>query len=132
MDSEMTELEKQLMDLRALTAVTGVIHEAQKQQIALWGKLSFDYTTWQAAIDVESKTVIFTLAKGKRPKHLANLVAGLDRSVHWLLGPDWALWVMEGQKALYQGARARRNVNEERKQRIHRTGSGGGGTPQRS
>ena len=132
MASEMTDLEKQLMDLRALTAVTGVIHEAQVQQIQLWGKLAFDYTTWEAAIDVESKTVIFVLGKGKHPKHLANLVAGIDRSVHWLLGPDWALHVREGKKALYEGMRKRRNVHEERKQRIQRAGGTGGGTPQPS
>jgi hypothetical protein len=106
--------EKQLMTLRAVLAITGVVHEAQMLQLKLWGTLAFGHTTWTAEIDVEGKTVIYDIAKAKHPKHLAQAVAALDRSVHWMLGDNWGLRVNEGSKRLYEGARKATNVNNER------------------
>ncbi len=106
--------EKQLASLRAVTAITGVVHEAQMLQLRMWAALAFGYTTWTAEVDVAGKTVIFILTKSKRPTNLVRLVAGLDRSIHWLLGDNWGLLVKEGSKKLYEGQRQNTNVSNER------------------
>jgi hypothetical protein len=117
MDSSVTQrqLEEMAM-LKALTATTGVVHEAQKLQLRMWGAIAFGHTTWEADIDVGGKTVIYKLKKAKQPKQLVHYIAALDRSIHWLFGDDWGLRVKEGTKALYEGAR-KTNVNEERARR---------------
>ncbi len=116
--------EKQLMTMRAVTAITGVLHEAQLLQLRMWGAIAFAHTTWEADIDVESKTVTYTVEKKKRPINLAHLVASLDMSVHWMLGDNWGLRVKEGTKTLYEGARKKKNVNDERRARAgNREGS---------
>jgi hypothetical protein len=118
-----TDWEKQLMDLRALTATTGVVHEAQLFQITNWGAIAFGFTKWTANVDIETQTVIFDLEKKKHPKTLAKFVAGLDRSIHWLFGPEWGLRVKEGTRVLYEGQRKRKSVNEQRKARVTGKGS---------
>jgi hypothetical protein len=108
--------QKQLMSLRAVTAVSGVIHEAQLLQLRMWGAIAFGYTKWEAEVSVETKTVTYKLTKKKYPKELAAFVASLDRSVHWLFGDDWSLSVREGAKKLYEGQR-KATVNDERTNR---------------
>jgi hypothetical protein len=116
--SELTDWEKQLAALRAVTATTGAVHEAQKLNVTMWGAIAFDWTKWEAGIDVKTKTVIFSLQKKARPKNIAQRIASLDRSIHWLFGPDWGLKVKEGETTLYDGDRAVNTVHEQRKSRI--------------
>lgn len=111
---------QQLMTLRALTATTGAMHEAQVLQLKMWGSIAFGERTWEAGVDVETKTVTYQLAKGKRLKALANRVAALDRSIHWLLGEDWALRVDEDGNLLYQGQRTLPDTNEQRQRKSRR------------
>jgi hypothetical protein len=117
---EPTDAERQLMDLRALTAVTGVLHDAQLLQLRMWAGLAFSWTKWEIRIDVESKTAIFVVEKKAHPKNMAQLIGGLDRSVQWLLGPDWGVRVTEGNKALYEGLRDLKSIHEQRKSRVRR------------
>lgn len=97
------------MVLRGLTASTGALHEAQKTQLQYWGALAFGRTGWETHVDMENRTVTYKVVKlptGRMAvKKQALLVAGLDRSVHWLLGPEWALQVREGKKIVYNGSR---------------------------
>jgi hypothetical protein len=119
-----SDWEKQLAALRALTATTGSVHDAQMFQIRMWGQLAFGYTKWEAEIDVAGKTVIYAVTKKKHPKDLAKFVASLDNSIHWLFGDNWGLRVKEGDKSLYEGKRQKTNVNDERKSRAsNREGS---------
>lgn len=121
------------MLLRGLTATTGAIHEAQLLQLRYWGGLAFT-GEWSADVDAKGKTVTYVLAKTPRKdlKRLARVVAGLDRSVHWLLGPEWGLNVKakDTGNLLYAGQRKKVDVDEQRKQRAE--DPGGGGPPERS
>lgn len=120
--------EKQLMTLRAVTATTGVVGEAQLLQLKLWGSLAFGHTKWTAAVDVPGRTIYYTLVKGKHPANLVKFIAALDRSVHWLLGDNWGLHIKEGSKKLYEGQRQVSNVNSERKKRVEDTNFGRDGS----
>lgn len=114
----MTETEKQLMLLRALTSTTGIIHEAQITLIKNWGAVAFAFvgTNWEAQIFIcdgeeckhtscGDRTVTYHLTtKKKAPKDLPQYVAALDRSIHWLLGDDWRLVVKANKKQIYRGA----------------------------
>lgn len=106
--------EKQLMTLRAVTAITGVVADGQLLQIKLWGAVAFGYTTWEATVDVPGRTVVYALTKKKHPKDMAKYIAVLDNSIHWLLGDNWGLRITEGSKKLYEGQRKQANVNDER------------------
>ena len=120
MTSKTQNWEEQLLTLRALTATTGVIHEAQVLQLKMWGGVAFAaYGKWEANLDGDSKTVTYTLTR-KKPlpkKNAAPAIAALDRSIHWLLGDDWGLKVKQSSKLIYDGPRVSTNVNEKRKQR---------------
>jgi hypothetical protein len=119
MDSNITDHEKQLMLLRALTATTGAVHEGQLLQLRMWAALAFDFTTWQAEVDVANKTVIYTVGKivNKKSEKLVKCVASLDNSIHWLFGDNWGLRINEGKKQFYVGSRKTKNVNDERRAR---------------
>lgn len=113
------EWEAQILSLRALTATTGAIHEAQLLQLRMWGGIAFKgLGKWSASPDVSTKTVTYTLdEKKKLPKGFPKLVAALDRSIHWLLGEDWALTISQSGKLLYEGSREVTNVADERNAR---------------
>lgn len=111
------------MSLRALTAATGGVHEAQRLQLQSWGGVVFGTGkgAWTCDADPSTRTVTYDVAS--RPAHLASwrqaarFVAALDRSVHWLFGPEWGLVVRERGTEIYAGARQRRDVNRERRRR---------------
>lgn len=103
----MTEAEKQLLALRALTGSTGVVHEAQLLQLKNWGAIAFAFVgkAWEARVSVETKTVTYHLTtKKKAPSDLPHYVAALDHSIHWLFGDDWRLVVKANKKQIYRGA----------------------------
>lgn len=132
MGDKAEEWAAQLMALRALTATTGVIHEAQKLNLQQWGALAFGHVgKWEARVDVASKTVTYKFKRrGRRPQDLAHLVAGLVRSVHWLLGLDWGVRVQENGKLIFEGERVSKNTNEERKRKARAGAREGEGTPE--
>jgi hypothetical protein len=106
------------MLLRGLTASTGVMHEAQKLQLKNWGAVAFQGVGgWVSNIDITRKTVLYSITSTRKtaPKDLPKYVAALDRSIHWLLGGDWALNVKINGKSVYKGSREK--ANEQREQR---------------
>lgn len=116
----------QLVALRGLTALMGVLHEAQVLQLKLWGAVAFAHVPkgkWEVRVDMDARTVTYVLPRRKRaPAQLPKLVAALDRSVHWLLGDEWALHITENNQAVYQGQRqvAEEKTDAERKSRAAR------------
>ena len=95
--------EQQLATLRSVTDTSGVVHEAQLQQLRFWGGVAFSPIKWTADIDVEGRKIIYSLAKKSKNPTLPNAVAALDNSVHWLLGESWQLIVREAGNTIYSG-----------------------------
>jgi hypothetical protein len=124
----------QIATLRAVAEATGGLHEAQVLQLKHWGAVSFHHLGkggWDCVVDLEGRVINYRLRPGSRhPRNIAYLIASLDRSVHWLLGDEWALHVTEGAKILYQGERlvtSTEKVNEQRQARVKGRGTGAGG-----
>jgi hypothetical protein len=126
----MTEAEKQLIMLRELLGDTGALHEAQVLQLKYWGALALDFAgkSWECIVDyrevagedkvtkIVGKTITYQInVKKKLPKKLAHSIAALDRSIHWLLGDDWALVVKMLDEVLYKGKRKRKKSNDTRR-----------------
>jgi hypothetical protein len=122
----MNEKEKQLMALRALTATTGVIHEAQVFQLRYWGGIAFT-GEWTVAVDVEKRMVTYNLL-GKKRKHDPKVIAALDMSVHWLFGDDWCLNVVEKGKVIYSGPRLN-TKDDTNERRLARASNAEGSSP---
>lgn len=95
--------EQQLLTLRSVTDTTGAVHEAQLHQLRYWGAIAFTTKGWTADIDVENRVVTYSLEKKSKDKNLANAVAALDRSVHWLFGDTWQLLIKEAGVVIYMG-----------------------------
>lgn len=120
---------EQLMSLKALTALTGILHEAQVFQLKMWGAVVFNgYVgsgNWEAVV-TDDKTVTFNLTpppKSKMPSNQKKIMEGLYRSIHWLLGDEWAVIVQSKGKTIFKGARMvspEKKKNEQRKQRTSR------------
>lgn len=121
MTSIRSDWEDQLMVLRGLLASTGALHEAQVMQLKMWGGVAFGAGGWEINVDVDRRVLAYKLKRVPRNlKQTAKLVAGLDRSVHWLLGPEWCLHVLVGKKPLYTGQREvapGEKTNEQRRAR---------------
>lgn len=106
-----SDWQEQLMALRGLTAMTGALHEAQVYNLKQWGALAFAHVgkgRWQIEVDIDGRNITYALSPKRsvrRPAALPKLVAALDRSVHWLLGDEWALHVTEHGKTIYAGER---------------------------
>jgi hypothetical protein len=123
--------QEQLVSLRALTALTGALHDAQVMQLKHWGAIAFPHVEkgrWEIQVEPDNRVVTYALRpprRARRPAHYAQLIAALDRSIHWLLGDEWATCITEHGKAIYQGERqvADEKVNDQRKSRAaHRAG----------
>lgn len=108
----------QLMQLKAITFQTGVMHQAQIDQLRLWGRVAFQYVpreNFACHISSSDRTVSYVLTGGKlydksrgadhNFKWLVNVIAGLDRSIHDLLGEEWQLLINFKGKNEYTGQR---------------------------
>lgn len=125
---EVTEIEKKLMTARALTATTGIMHDIQIQLLKNWAALGFGaWYGWESHIDIPGKTILYKLTpEGKfKPKagEMKACVAALERSIHWLLGPDWATNIDIKGKPHYRGSREVKRTNEQRKKRVEKQSS---------
>lgn len=125
---------RQIANLRALADATGGLHDAQVFQLKQWGAVVFYHVgagNWECVVDLPNKIVDYRLRRGaKHPRNFVHLIASLDRSIHWLLGDEWALHVTEGEKLLYKGERlvtSTEKVNEQRQARVEGRGIGEGG-----
>lgn len=106
--SSSNDLWARLIALQSYTAQHGVLVEAQLEQLKLWGALAFQDVPRkdiEIRVDFNSRLVLYVLMGGKLAslKTQAMLVAGLDRSVHALLGDDWKLAIEHGGKRIYEG-----------------------------
>ena len=122
MGSNLSDWEQQLASLRGVTASTGIVHDAQIFQLKMYGATAFLHVgkgNWEAQVDIDTKTIVYKLKfKGKHPKELPALVAAIDRSIHWLLGDDWAVNIKQNKKIIYRGARILRDVDDNRKKAL--------------
>lgn len=121
MSSELGEWHKQVLALRALTQATGVLHEVQVLQIKCYGAFAFSYTEWEAQVDHQQLLVSYNIKKKHHPKTFNEAVQEVDRSIHWLLGPEWMVRVVEGNTIIFQGHRKKL---EHRKKRDGRESTG--------
>lgn len=122
---------QQVAAMRGLTAVTGGLHDAQILQLKLWGAMAFHHVGaghWECRVDLDNHVVVYDLERGrKHPRKFAYLIASLDRSIHWLLGDDWSLQVLEAGKPLYVGTASvttSEKIHEQRKARVQGRGAG--------
>lgn len=114
--SEISEERKQLLALRAITQTTGAIHHGQALQMKYWIRIAVAHST-SAEIAYYTKerdektgevtqqpTIEFrvVLGKAKPPKDLKKRLAGLNRSVKDLLGPDFGVRVKAGKKVIFE------------------------------
>ena len=85
----------QLMELKAVTELTGAIHELQAYQLKMWAAYSFDNSPVEIQIQTTPKgTVTFKVNLDDSPS--LNLLNGLARSVKSLLG-DYFTFILENQ-----------------------------------
>jgi hypothetical protein len=114
---------EQLQALKVLTFETGVVHQAQLDQLRLWGRVAFQFVPkegFECQVDTDHQDVHYVLNGGKLFKEpswfsfkkkefdfdwLVGIIAGLDRSIHDLLGPEWRLLVTHNGKLEYEGGR---------------------------
>lgn len=99
MPEELTKVEltptQQLMLLRDLTAKTGILHEAQVQQIKLWPfAICPNVGKSEAHVSVEKQTIEYHLTPEKgqiklNPKIMEKFMEG----VSLLLGPEWRIQI---------------------------------------
>lgn len=105
---QVDDIWERLQVLRETTSMVGLIHESQLEQLKLWGRLVFQHVPKEGisiAIDGDKKSVTYKLSAGKLDKLelQAKLVAGLDRSIHALLGDHWYLNIDLKGKRIYEG-----------------------------
>ena len=105
----------QILLLRKMTDLTGVLHEAQVQQLKIWPLLavpnaSSSEFTW----DPDMKVVEFVLRLNPKAPFLTAdetlmRLQGLDRSVKQMLGDGWHITVSFGKKSVYSSITDRLN-----------------------
>ena len=131
---------KQLLELKAITNDTGTVHEAQVQQLQLWGWLACPHAaSFEVAVGlphlggeenekgkiVDQKAVEFyrveyrVAADDLPPKNLKKRLDGLNRSVKSLLGDHFTVAVRINGKTIYVQKGGRRKYVTMR-QRIER------------
>lgn len=112
------------MGLRALTLELGIIHEAQADQLKLWGPLAFPhardieisvslpYLGTNGEIVDQNRVEYRMLAAKRPPADLKKRIAGLDRSVAALLGEHFELTCkINGTSIFFRKAKARKRTD---------------------
>lgn len=106
---------------KELTNTTGMLSDSQVLQIKAWGWIVFQHYDPKKIViypDLELRIIAYDLTGkiGKAPKHYAKMIAGLDRSIHDLLGEDWKLVIKQEGKVIYDGPRLNALKTHERRQ----------------
>ena len=102
---------EQLMVLKGLTRTTGVLHEAQIQQLRMWPHFMFPKLKHELRVNLDTKTIEYSLKfSGKMPAKIQEKLKDLEAGIAWLLGGEWALKVFVGSTAIFKGARKIRSV----------------------
>ncbi len=85
--------DQQMLTLRDLTRRTGIMHEAQMIVLKNWAVLASPVgatdVKFEPNIEVKRICFVFTSEHDMDPE----MKGGLERSVEWLLGPDWSVTV---------------------------------------
>jgi hypothetical protein len=106
----------QLKALRAITNNTGAIHDAQVHQLKQWGPLALQHVEEiEIGVRMHDKPCVEFRAKGvttEVPENFASLLAGLDRSIKYMLGDHFATRVLvDGVVIFEEKGKARKKPN---------------------
>lgn len=102
-----------LMQLRALTGMTGQIYSAQVKQLEYWPLLAVPHAK-RSEVTFETNEeggdrrvyVAFTVdSRKKAPKNVQRRLKILEKNIQWLLGNSWKVIVSFGGKIVYRGTR---------------------------
>lgn len=109
----MNETLKELIALKTVTRMTGVLHELQIRQLSAWPLIMLgDVRSSEFAFSHEDKEITFNLRIQGNPKHLKNFEQ-FDASVKMLLGDDFLVRVKVKDKVVYRGLRNKNSLNPE-------------------
>jgi hypothetical protein len=109
-----------LLGLRALTETTGVLHEAQKLQLQMWGPMLLPHAAdievgvqlpWTeneglpTQLEHDVRIIEFRVIEttGRAPKNLQKRLKTLDEWVKRLLGSRFAVRVLVRGKLIFEG-----------------------------
>lgn len=107
-----TATETELLKLRDITARSGVLHPAQTLQLKMWGALlSPRKGSFEVEVDPEEHIVVYRFARLPSRFHKKH-PAGLQRSVQWLFGAEWAVRVFSGDKSVFSGRRQPKQIKD--------------------
>jgi hypothetical protein len=97
----------QLRELKAVTGMTGAVHDAQVLQLKAlgWGCfLQVHHRELEIEVDTDDFRITYRWAKaGKPPKDFGKRLACLVLGIRQLLGVEWSASVVGEGKLLYEG-----------------------------
>lgn len=103
----------QLLQLKAMTRTTGVLHSAQVQQLAYYPRIALPHSIKSQALytakEVGDTGAVLTApliefkvtVKGKPPEDFDERLKWLDETVKTLLGNDFEVKVIVGKKTIF-------------------------------
>jgi hypothetical protein len=99
----MNEIE-QLVQLKFLTRVTGILHEAQVYQLKMWPLMLTHAMKSDVVFDYEGSIVIFNLLKteGNPPENIESRFLELARYTKFLLGDEYSVVVKDNGKQIFR------------------------------
>jgi hypothetical protein len=110
--SSLNDLTEQLLSLRALTRITGALHEAQILQLKLWPFVLYPKIKYELRINQDTKTIEYLMQiKGK----VEHKFEEFEEGVQWLLGPEWLLKVSVNGKSAFKGTRRIKEIEAAEK-----------------
>jgi hypothetical protein len=92
------EIFQQLMYLRRITEITGVLHEAQIMHLKVYWGLVTDGTGKEFALDSENKVLEFRLPEDG--VFLKNQAEWFFESVRTITGPGWKVNIKRGDQEI--------------------------------
>lgn len=93
----------QLMQLKALTQRTGILHDAQVLQLKMWPLVLTHAVESEFTFKFVDKEVIFNITKtqGKKPKDLSKRLKLLSKFTKNLLGKEYAVTINFNNKRVF-------------------------------
>ncbi len=103
MDETVDNDYEQLLLLKGMTAVTGILHEAQVMQLKYWPLMLTHAIKADFSYNFDNKEVIFNLAEteGRTPKDFKKKLGLLAKYTKTLLGDDYRIAVKLNNKEIY-------------------------------
>ncbi len=101
----------QMYQLKDLTDKTGVIHEAQIQNLRMWILIAVpNLRKYTLGMDLYDKRIEYTIQRSRwgrvvdffRKENARSRYSNLQLGIRWLLGDTYTLRVMENKKVLYE------------------------------